>query len=416
MPEQQRGAPIASPHLPSPGAPGLQGVPVTVLLVDDEPWVADAVRSMLAGEDDIQLHYCRNPREAAQTACRLSPAVILLDLVLGDVDGLTLVRLFRAIPALRDVPLLVLSAKEEATVKAQAFLLGANDYLVKLPNKAELLARIRYHARSYFHLVERNAVHAALQESQRELAAELSRAAAYVHSLLPAPIAEGPVLVDWLFHPSSTLGGDSLGYHWVDPSHFAIYLIDASGHGIGSALLSVSALNMIKSQSLPHTDFTSPEAVLASLNDTFQMKNQDNLYFTIWYGVYDLEGRVLRFAGAGHPAPLLCRRDGAPQELLTENLFIGVQPGASYAGGSAEIREGDVLYLFTDGVYEITSPDGSLFGYRGLTGYLSGLPCDAPASLDDLYALGLRLRRSEALEDDFTVLRITFPAPATLPR
>lgn len=397
------------------GEIGALNPPITLLLVDDEPWVADAIRSMLAGEQDIILHYCQDPRQAAQLACKLAPTVMLLDLVLPDMDGLALVRLFRAIPALQDVPLLVLSAKEEAAVKAQAFALGANDYLIKLPNKVELLARIRYHARSYFHLLERNAAHAALVESQQQLAAELSRAAAYVLSLLPAPIERGPVRTAWRCHPSSLLGGDSLGYHWIDASHFAIYLLDASGHGIGPALLSVSALNMIKSQALPETDFTAPAEVLCSLNEAFQMQRQDNLYFTIWYGVFQRETGILRYAGAGHPSPLLFCRGEAVRELRSENVLIGVQPQTHYQGDAVTIRAPAALYLFSDGVFEIRKTDGSIFGYQGLKEYLSLPPAGNASELDDLYRTGLRLRQAEALEDDFTILKITFPEAGAAP-
>jgi sigma-B regulation protein RsbU (phosphoserine phosphatase) len=392
------------------GAAG-QGTPINLLLVDDEPWVADAIRSMLAGESDITFHYCQDPHQAVQAASRLAPTVVLLDLVLADMDGLTLVRLFRAIPALRDVPLIVLSSKEESTVKARAFSLGANDYLVKVPNRVELLARIRYHSRSYLHLQERNAAHAALVESQRQLAAELSRAAAYVQSLLPPPLLRGPLLVDWRLVPSSTLGGDSLGYHWIDEDHCALYLLDASGHGVGPALLSVSALNMIKSQSLPETDFTSPAAVLVALNETFQMSQQDNLYFTIWYGVFRRSTGTLCYAGAGHPPPLLFAGGEPARELRTDNPFIGVKPGIRYSAASVAVRAPATLYVFSDGVFEVQSPGGAQYGYQRLKGDLTLFAGRSAASLDELYRRDLQLRGGDALDDDFTILRVVFAQP-----
>ena len=97
---------------------------------------------------------------------------------------------------------------------------------------------------------------------------------------------DGPVRVDWRFVPSTQLGGDSFGYHWIDGDHFAVYLLDVSGHGVGASLLSVSALNVLRSQSLHNTDFRDPAQVLERLNATFKMEQQDNRYFTIWYGVY----------------------------------------------------------------------------------------------------------------------------------
>jgi sigma-B regulation protein RsbU (phosphoserine phosphatase) len=113
--------------------------------------------------------------------------VILQDLVMPDVDGLMLVKFFRANPATRQTPMIVLSSKEDPGVKAQAFALGANDYLVKLPDRVELVARVRYHSRSHVAQLERDEAYRQLAESQRVLAEEVAQAARYVRSLLPAP-------------------------------------------------------------------------------------------------------------------------------------------------------------------------------------------------------------------------------------
>jgi adenylate cyclase len=143
--------------------------PITVLLVDDQAMVCEAVRRLLVGEKDIIFRACQDPTAALALSETLSPTVILQDLVMPQVDGLTLVRRFRAAAHTRDVPLIVLSTQEDPKVKAEAFACGANDYIVKLPDKVELIARIRYHSRGYISLLERNEAFAALQESGRQL-------------------------------------------------------------------------------------------------------------------------------------------------------------------------------------------------------------------------------------------------------
>ncbi len=142
---------------------------ISVLLVDDQAMIGEAVRRMLAEEQDIDFHYCQDATQAVKIANRISPTVILQDLVMPEIEGLTLVRYFRANPGTRDVPLIVLSSKEEAFTKAEAFALGANDYMVKLPDKLEVLARIRYHSKGYINLLEKNEAYNALLESQRKL-------------------------------------------------------------------------------------------------------------------------------------------------------------------------------------------------------------------------------------------------------
>ena len=140
-----------------------------VLLVDDQAMVGEAVRRALAGEHDIDFHYCSQPAEAIGVAELTRPTVILQDLVMPGVDGLTLVRRYRNNPATRDIPIIVLSTKEEAQMKSAAFSAGANDYLVKLPDSIELVARIRYHSRSYLNLLQRDEAYRALRQSQQQL-------------------------------------------------------------------------------------------------------------------------------------------------------------------------------------------------------------------------------------------------------
>lgn len=142
---------------------------ITVFLVDDQPLIAEAVRRALLGED-IDFHYCRNPMDAVQMATELRPTIILQDLIMPEIDGLSMVKIYRADPVLKNVPILVLSTKEEPEVKSKAFEFGANDYIVKLPDQMELIARIRYHSQAYINQKQRDEAFKALLISQRQLA------------------------------------------------------------------------------------------------------------------------------------------------------------------------------------------------------------------------------------------------------
>jgi signal transduction histidine kinase/HPt (histidine-containing phosphotransfer) domain-containing protein/BarA-like signal transduction histidine kinase len=142
---------------------------VVVLLVDDQTMVCEAVRRALANQTDMDFHYCDDSSEALTVANQIKPTVILQDLVMPGLDGLTLVSQFRANPTTRDTPIIVLSTNENPQVKGHAFALGANDYLVKLPDKIELIARIRYHSKAYLNLLQRDAAYRALRESQQQL-------------------------------------------------------------------------------------------------------------------------------------------------------------------------------------------------------------------------------------------------------
>ncbi|MEW6428180.1 MAG: diguanylate cyclase [Thermodesulfobacteriota bacterium] len=142
-----------------------------VLLVDDQIIIAAAVQQALADEPDIEFHYCPDAKLALATAESLQPTCILQDLVMPDSDGLTLLKLYRSSARAAAIPVIVLSTREEPEIKREAFATGANDYLVKLPDRIELIARIRYHSRGYLAQKQRDAAYQALKESEEKLAA-----------------------------------------------------------------------------------------------------------------------------------------------------------------------------------------------------------------------------------------------------
>jgi signal transduction histidine kinase len=140
-----------------------------VLLVDDQPIIGEAVRRILKSQPDLDFHYCAEGARALAIAKQLSPMVILQDLVMPDADGLELLRAYRQCPDLQETPVIVLSTKEEPTVKKAAFEAGANDYIVKLPDAIELIARVRYHASACLARRQLHEAMRALRESQNQL-------------------------------------------------------------------------------------------------------------------------------------------------------------------------------------------------------------------------------------------------------
>lgn len=401
--------PPASIEPPAP--PIAADPPVVVLLVDDQAIVGHAVRQMLQPESDIRLHFCQDPLNAVAMANEIAPTVILQDLVMPEIDGLTLLKFFRANPATRDTPMIVLSSKEEATIKAQAFALGANDYLVKLPDRIELVARVRHHSRGYIAQLQRNEAYRKLAESQRKLAEEMAQAAKYVRSLLPPPIREGPVRIDWRFIPSTQLGGDAFGYHWLDEAHLAVYLLDVSGHGVGSSLLAVSALNVMSQQSLPDTNFHDPGAVMRGLSAVFEMHRHSGKYFTLWYGVYDVPARRLTFSGGGHPPALLLHgsslADAAFRELQPDGPFIGVGNVLPFENLTVELGAFARLLIYSDGAVEIAKPDGEMATYDEFNAFVSECR-DRENLMDPILERARAIGGQQILADDCSLIQLDF--------
>ena len=173
---------------------GEENCPALVLLVDDQALVAAALQQALDGAPDVDFHYCANPLEAISVANRMKPTVILLDLVMPQIDGLTLLKQFRSNPETRHTPIIILSTKEEAETKSALFAAGANDYVVKLPDRLELLARIRYHSAACWHRIQRDEAFEALRSSQQALVASNTALVGANHQLEKAAQAKSEFL------------------------------------------------------------------------------------------------------------------------------------------------------------------------------------------------------------------------------
>jgi sigma-B regulation protein RsbU (phosphoserine phosphatase) len=237
---------------------------------------------------------------------------------------------------------------------------------------------------------------------------ELNQAAQYVRSLLPRRFTQG-VTIEEKFVPSLQLGGDAFDYRWLDKEHLVVYLLDVAGHGIKSALLSVSVLNVLRSQSLPNTNFYQPSAVLNGLNQVFQMGETGDDYFTIWYGVYNTTKRQLVYACAGHPPTILLSETStvpSAKQLGVPGLPIGMLPDVEFTDNFCKIPKDSTLYIFSDGVYEIHQPDGKLWGLNNLVNFLTDYQKSQSNNLDGVLHHIQSLNANKAFDDDFSLLQV----------
>ena len=170
----------------------------------------------------------------------------------------------------------------------------------------------------------------------------------------------------------------SLGFHWLDDEHFAIYVVDVCGHGVGAALLSVSALNVLNARTLPGVDFRDPGAVLGGLNATFQMERQNNMFFTIWYGVYHAPSRRLTYSSAAHPAGVLLAPGATPVQLGAPNLPIGVMEGIDFGSEQTTIPAGSRLVVISDGAFEVQKATGGELEFDEFVAIVAGAAGDGP--------------------------------------
>jgi sigma-B regulation protein RsbU (phosphoserine phosphatase) len=138
------------------------------------------------------------------------------------------------------------------------------------------------------------------------------------------------------------------------------------------------------------------------------MEKQNNLYFTIWYGVFNKATRELKYATAGHPPALLVSEGNEIRELITPSMFIGGMEGIDYAGGAVEVELPARLYILSDGAYEVTRPDGSMWSLKGLKEFIANQSDENPSEIETLYRFLQEMHGSKDLEDDFSMVKIEF--------
>jgi sigma-B regulation protein RsbU (phosphoserine phosphatase) len=394
----------------SPAPEASRGLPVTeahLLVADDDP----ANREMLARRlrrQGYQVSLASSGLEVLRLVRGQQFDLVLLDMIMPGLDGYQVLTRMKSDPALAHIPVIIISSLDQENSVARCIEAGAEDYVGKPFNAVFLRARLGACLERKRLRDQERKIFEALQRSQQSLSAELAEAATYVRSLLPAAQTQGPVRLDWRFQPSAQLGGDAFGYHWLNGGHFAFYLLDVCGHGVGAALLSVSVLNVLNNCSLPQVDFHDPGAVLGALNRTFTMEKQNNMFFTLWYGVVAMGTRELAFACGGHPpAVLLAPGQSAPEPLSAPGAIVGGFPEAIYTTGRARIPADSRLYVFSDGVYELAQPGGATVQLPEFIAEL-GRPAAGP-KLDAILQWAMERRGGGGFEDDISLMELHLP-------
>lgn len=388
---------------------------VDILVIDDDPIIRRILQRMLQSQG-YRVAIAETAASGLEQALAIKPPVVLCDWRLpGTVDGLEICRRLKEHPDLSMSSFLLITAHAETASRVEALEAGADDLLMKPIDMAELKARVK----SGMRLCQ---LTRDLKKQKQYLENELAEAASYVQSLLPRDTDKPPVKIQTRFLPSQQLGGDCFDFYWLDPDYLVMYLLDVSGHGLGAALLSTSVLNVLRSQSLPGTNFYRPDKVLESLNNMFQMTDQNEKYFTIWYGVYNRVNRQLMYASAGHPPAVLLSQpstqvvNGAAMaetmRLRTPGMPIGMMPNTTYTWKRCSIPDDSYLYIFSDGVYEVPETSvadaGEILGLDSFIDHI--VKCDRPGQLDELisHAIMPSVAVGQELLDDLSLLEINF--------
>jgi sigma-B regulation protein RsbU (phosphoserine phosphatase) len=329
--------------------------PLSGVLVFEPDWGQRPFFDRQLKRIDMQVYYATSLSEARAGLTReQNIALALVDLTSVE-EGLLLIReVYEDFPFMQSV---VIVPEDAIKLLRQAMNRGAADFLIKPLSEEN------------FHKVLSNmmvSVHArreilSTRERFAAMKSELEIAGKIQHAMLPAPhLDEEKITLYASLIPAIDIGGDLYDYFFLDKNRLAFLIGDVSGKGISAALFMAVCRSFLRSHGLQKL---SPARCLEKTNDMLCQNNDESMFVTIFYGILDLAKSVLSYANAGHNPPYILR-DGQPAESLakTGDMALGLFEDNVYHEKNIELKSGDIIYLYTDGIVEAMNKDYTLFG------------------------------------------------------
>jgi sigma-B regulation protein RsbU (phosphoserine phosphatase) len=374
-----------------------------ILIIDDDQSIQIFLKRILE-KQGYKVITASTGEEGIFRTMDSPPALSICDWIMPGLSGIEVCDIIKKDPKLSTTFFILLTSLDSVANRVKGLDAGADDFITKPIEQNELQARVRAGLR--LHQLSQD-----LHTQKLLLETELAEATEYVKSLLPLPINQ-PLSIKFTFLPSRQLGGDCFDYNWLDTDSLAIYLLDAAGHGLKATLPAISVLNLLRSRALKDLNYYQPSEVLAALNTTFQMNYQNDKYFTIWYGVYNRVSRQLTYSSAGHP-PAIILSGNSPintevKRLKTPGVPVGMFPEAKYVNACCHIEKSSTLYIFSDGAYEITQSNGTLWSLESFIQILISLQYSVDNQLDYILDYLINLNSKDTFEDDLSILQVKF--------
>jgi len=420
----------------------------SLLIVDD----SEANRDMLSRRlqrKGYTVTCAEGGRRALELIAQQRFDLVLLDIVMPDLNGMDVLQTLRQTWSAADLPVIMVTAKDESEDIVSGLESGANDYVTKPLDLPVVLARVRTQLslkravdqikRLEHDLEQRNleleATNGKLAAANHELTAandrmqrDLKAAARIQEALLPSSLPSNMgANFAWLFKPCTELAGDTLNIFPLGDEHVGMYVLDVVGHGVAAALLAVAvsrALSPTGNSSLlwegeaeASRRVVSPAEVAAQLNRSFAWDAASEQFFTLVYGVLNVRTREWRYVTAGHPAPIHLAREAATPVQLTGGggLPIGVGEGG-FQEDVVTLRPGDRLYLYSDGVPEAMNTVGVQFGTERMMADLAVTRGDTLAkSVESVWHAVKTWCNGAGLHDDVSLLSLEIADGAAPP-
>ncbi len=397
----------------------------SILVVDDDPTVRITLQKSLC-RVGYTVYLATSGKNGLAKAQECLPDIIVCSYKMRDMDGLNLCQQIRAIPAIAQTYFILLTGQmsESSMVQAGWLLqktaktaghISVDDFIAKYPRIQEIDLESRVRCGVAIQKAKRQLI-----QQQERFVEQLYQAKSYVQSLMPTDLTAGAVQIRTHFQPSDHLGGDGFNYLWLDSDHLLVYLLDVVGHGVLSAMVAVSVINWLNAHG-----GKDPGAILTALNQYFYAhlrgSHGQNLYCTIWCGLFHLPSRQMTFATAGHPPAALLYQDGIGNphlDRLTQvTVPVGMNQISTYTNTTCTIAPGSHLCIFSDGIYEFNCANHHPLGLDHFLEMILGAYVKAPtakgaestylleAVMSQIYEL---MAKNQPLADDLSLVELYF--------
>lgn len=388
--------------------------PASLLIADDQAINRRLLKRLLEGKGHRVIE-AKDGEEALEHVLGEVPDLLLLDVVMPGLDGFEVCRRIREDKSLDDLPVIFLTANVEVSDKIRGLEIGGSDYITKPFDSGEVLARVQAHLKIRHLTRNLREANRDLAEKQQRIMEDLRAASQIQRSLLPARMPNlAGVRFASHFQPCDAVGGDLFHAFRIAPQTAAVYVLDVSGHGLPAAMVTASVAQVLQPQSgylagegddlmpLP------PKEALERLDTDFPFERFQK-YFTMFYALLDQERGKLFYANGGHPHGIIAHADGSKTLLEPTGPLIGLGGMVPFEQCERDLRPGDRVLLYTDGIVEHQGSDREMFGMERLESlWLEHREQDLCTALESLVGAASAFAEDAAYDDDVTLLAFEY--------
>ncbi len=381
-----------------------------ILVVDDSPPILTYLKNVLTKHlsREYRVISAKDGEEAWHLIREEKPDMIISDVEMPKINGLELCKLVKNDDLLKDVPLILLTSRDEIKDKVKGLNIGADDYVTKPFHYDEIIARINALMRMKSLQEKLKVKNQELEVAYQKIDEELKTIGFLQQSLLPKDYSHRERLEIAAFYAAcSRAGGDYYDFIPIGEHHLGLVIADVSGHGSPAAVIMAVTRTIL--QYCTNNEL-SPARVLSVANDILLKSIFTEHYVTMFYGILDTQNMLLRYASAAHNPPVLCHQGNIVHLTVEEGMFLGIfDMPVTYQEKKISLSSGDKLILHTDGIVEAMNQNEEEFGNERLDKIIKqGGKLSASQLSGKIIAAAKDFTGNAPFEDDVTLVVVNF--------